>query len=55
MKINPNHAQGHLLLGIALMNTGDKVRAKQQFEKIKKMDSDPAVQATADSYLEDLK
>ncbi len=55
VKINPNHAQGHLLLGIALMNTGDKVRAKQQFEKIKQMDSDPAVQATADSYLEDLK
>jgi outer membrane protein len=55
VKINPNHAQGHLLLGIALMNTGEKVRAKQQFEKIKQMDSDPAVQATADSYLEDLK
>jgi outer membrane protein len=55
VKINPNHAQGHLLLGIALMNTGEKLRAKQQFEKIKQMDSDPAVQATADSYLEDLK
>jgi outer membrane protein len=55
VKINPNHAQGHLLLGIALMNTGEKLRAKQQFEKVKQMDSDPAVQATADSYLEDLK
>jgi len=55
VKVNPNHAQGHLLLGIALMNTGDRVRAKQQFEKIKQMDSDPSVQATADSYLEDLK
>ncbi len=55
IKVNPDHAQGHLLLGIALMNTGEKQRAKQQFEKVKQMDSDPAVQATADSYLEDLK
>jgi outer membrane protein len=55
VKINPNHTQGQLLLGIALMNTGDKERAKQQFEKVKQMDKDPAVQATADSYLKDLK
>jgi len=55
VKINPNHAQGQLLLGIALMNTGNKVRARQQFEKVKQMDNDPAVQATVDSYLNDLK
>ena len=55
IKINPNHGQGNLLLGIALMNTGERQRAKQQFEKVKQIDSDPAVQATADSYLEDLK
>jgi tetratricopeptide (TPR) repeat protein len=55
VKINPSHAQGQLLLGIALMNTGDKARAKQQFEKVKQMDKDPAVQATVDSYLKDLK
>jgi predicted Zn-dependent protease len=55
VKINPNHAQGQLLLGIALMNVGDKVRARQQFEKVKQMDKDPAVQATVDSYLNDLK
>jgi Flp pilus assembly protein TadD len=55
IKINPNHAQGHLLLGIALMNTGNKERARQQFEKVKQMDKDPAVQATVDSYLKDLK
>lgn len=51
----PDHVQGHLLLGIALMNTGEKKRAKQQFEKVKQMDTDPSVQATADSYLQDLK
>lgn len=55
VKINPNHTQGHLLLGIAWMNSGDKSKAKEQFEKVKQMDKDPAVQATADSYLKDLK
>jgi predicted Zn-dependent protease len=55
VKVNPNHAQGQLLLGIALMNSGNRVRAKQQFEKVKEMDKDPAVQATVDSYLNDLK
>jgi outer membrane protein len=55
IKINPNHTQGRLLLGIALMNTGDKKGAKEQFEKVKQLDNDPAVQATVDTYLKDLK
>ena len=55
IEVNPDHLQGHLLLGVALMNTGDKERARHQFEKVKQMDNDPAVQATADSYLRDLK
>jgi outer membrane protein len=55
VEVNPRHIQGQLLLGIALMNTGDKKGAKAQFEKVKDMDRDPAVQATADSYLSDLK
>ena len=55
IKLNPAHTQGHLLLGIAFMNTGDKAKAKAQFEKVKQMDKDPAVQATVDSYLTDLK
>jgi predicted negative regulator of RcsB-dependent stress response len=53
--VNPNHTQGQLLLGIALMNTGDNQGAKKQFERVKEMDKDPAVQATVDSYLKDLK
>ena len=53
--INPAHVQGQLLYGIALMNTGDREGARAQFEKVKKMDEDPAVQATVDSYLNDLK
>jgi tetratricopeptide (TPR) repeat protein len=55
VKINPAHVQGQLLLGLALMNSGNKERAKAQFEKVKQLDKDPAVQATADSYLKDLK
>jgi outer membrane protein len=53
--INPNHIQGQLLLGVAYANKGDKTLAREQFEKVKQLDADPAVQATADSYLKDLK
>ena len=53
--VNPNHVQGQLLLGVSYMNKGDKAKAKAQFEKVKKLDNDPSVQATADSYLKDLK
>jgi Flp pilus assembly protein TadD len=53
--VNPNHVQGQLLLGVAYMNAGNKEKAKAQFEKVKKLDNDPAVQSTADSYLQELK
>jgi tetratricopeptide (TPR) repeat protein len=55
IKINPSHTQGHLLLGIAWMNTGEKAKARGEFLKVKEMDKDPAVLATVDSYLKDLK
>jgi tetratricopeptide (TPR) repeat protein len=55
LAINPQHIQGQLLLGVALMNSGEREKARVQFEKVKQMDEDPAVQATVDSYLEDLK
>ena len=55
VEINPGHIQGQLLLGIAFKETGDKKKARQQFEKVKEMDKDPAVQATVESYLKDLK
>jgi len=53
--VNEKHLQGQLLLGVAFMNLGQKDKARQQFEKVKKMDTDPSVQATADSYLKELK
>lgn len=55
IELYPNHIQGQLLLGVAYMQTGDKAKAKEQFEKIRNMDKDPSVQATVDSYLKDLK
>ncbi len=55
VNINPAHVQGQLLLGVAYMNKGKKEKAREQFEKVKKLDNDPAVQATVDSYLKDLK
>jgi outer membrane protein len=55
IEVNPSHIQGQLLLGVAYMNKGDKVKARKQFEKVKQLNSDPSVQATADSYLKDLK
>jgi len=53
--VNPSHVQAQLLLGVAYMNKGDKTKAREQFEKVKTLDKDPAVTATADSYLNDLK
>jgi tetratricopeptide (TPR) repeat protein len=55
LAVNADHLQGNMLLGVAYMNQGDKGRARQQFEKVKKMDSDPAVQSAVDSYLQELK
>jgi tetratricopeptide (TPR) repeat protein len=55
IKINPGHIQGQLLLGLAWMNNGEEEKARKQFEKVKLLDKDPAVQATVDSYLKDLK
>src|SRR6185369_2375167 len=54
-EVNPKHVQGQLLLGVAYMNEGQNKEAREQFEKVKKMENDPAVQATVDSYLKDLK
>ena len=54
-EVNPKHVQGQMLLGVAYLNDGQKNEARAQFEKVKKLDKDPAVQATVDSYLKDLK
>jgi tetratricopeptide (TPR) repeat protein len=53
--VNPQHLQGQVFLGLALSNTGETEKAREQFEKTKKMTTDQSVIATIDSYLKDLK
>lgn len=52
---NPEHLQAQFYLGVSYFELGKKQEALQQFELVKARDSDPAVQATADSYLEELR
>lgn len=54
-EVNPEHLQGQVFLGVALANAGEKDKARAQFEKARKMTTDPSVHATIDSYLKDLK
>lgn len=53
--VNPQHLQGNVFLGMALANSGEKEKARAQFEKARKMTTDQSVIATIDSYLKDLK
>ena len=54
LALDPNDVQGILLLGVAYANNGEKEKAREQFEKAKKLETDPAVQQQADAYLKDL-
>lgn len=54
LELDPESTQGRLLLGVAFLKSGDKGRARQEFEKVKAQDSDPSVQATVDSYLQEV-
>lgn len=54
LELNPESTQGRLLLGVAYLKSGEKARAKQEFERVKAQDSDPSVQATVDSYLQEV-
>lgn len=55
VEVNPNHIQGQVFLGVALASAGQKDKAREQFEKARKMTTDPSVIASIDSYLKDLK
>ena len=50
----PDNTQAHFFLGISYLETGAKDKAKEQFLLVKSLDDDPSVQATVDSYLEDM-
>lgn len=53
--LDPENTQARFFLGVSYLETGKKDEAKEQFEIVKKLDTDPEVQATVDSYLEDIK
>jgi Flp pilus assembly protein TadD len=54
LEVDAEDIQGNLLLGVAYAGNGETEKAREQFEKVKKLDSDPAVQQQADAYLKDL-
>ena len=54
-EVNPNNIEGQILLGVALAGTGDKEKARAQYEHVKSLSNDPAVQQQLDQYIKDLK
>jgi tetratricopeptide (TPR) repeat protein len=54
VKVNENNTQGHFYLGVCYKEIGDFEMAKEQFRIVKEMDKSPEVQATVDSYLEEM-
>lgn len=52
--LDSKDVQGLLLLGVAYAGNGEKEKAREQFEKAKTLEADPAVQQQADAYLKDL-
>ncbi|TRX58396.1 tetratricopeptide repeat protein [Fulvivirga sp. M361] len=53
-KLYPDNTQAQFFLGVSYLETGKKDKAKEQFLLVKSLDDDPAVQATVDSYLENI-
>ncbi|MEM7110326.1 MAG: tetratricopeptide repeat protein [Bacteroidota bacterium] len=52
--LHPENTQARFFLGISLLEIGNKEKAKEELLLVKSMDEDPSVQATVNSYLEDL-
>lgn len=54
VELYPNNTQARFFLGVSYLETGNKPKAKEHFEKVKQLDDDPQLQATVDSYLEEI-
>ena len=52
--VNAQNLQGQFYLGLSFFEQGKKSEARKQFELVKSMESDPAMVATAESYLKEL-
>jgi Flp pilus assembly protein TadD len=55
VKYHPEHWQGHLLLGTAMLEHGHKEEARQHFEIVKNKGDDPALIEAAGNYLKKIK
>lgn len=54
VEVNAQNLQGQFYLGLCYFEQGKSSEARKQFELVKSMESDPAVVATAESYLKEL-
>lgn len=54
VELYPSNTQAQFFLGVSYLEIGNKEKAKEQFKLVKSLDNDPAVQASADSYLEEI-
>lgn len=52
--LNPDHLQARFLLGVTYLELGKNKLAKKQLEIVKRTDTDPAIIATVDAYLEEI-
>ena len=52
VKYYPNHVEGNFFLGVCYYENGDLVKARAQFEKVKKLGTDEQIITAADEYLE---
>jgi tetratricopeptide (TPR) repeat protein len=54
VEVRNENTQAHFYLGLSYKESGEPVKAKEQFEIVKELDKSPEVQATVNSYLEEL-
>lgn len=54
VSIDDNHTSGHFYLAMSYFEVGEMEKAKQQFLIVKDQDQSEEVQATVDSYLEEI-
>lgn len=55
VSLYPENLQAQFYLGLSYKEAGNLKKARKQFEKVKELDKDPEVQATVDTYLEEIK
>ncbi|MFT2009226.1 tetratricopeptide repeat protein [Pontibacter sp. 13R65] len=55
VSVNPEHVEGTFYLAVSLARTGKKEEAVTYFNKVKGLSNDPALAASVDEYLAELK